>query len=366
MRIDGPAAVSARWVFPVTGPPIENGVAVIEGGRTSFLPAGARRPDRDLGNAAVLPGLVNPHTHLDLGGLRGHDLPRDFLGWLRAVIAYRQQRTPEQTEADIESGIKELLKFGTAAVGDIAAGGASWDALSRSPLAGVCYHELIGVSEERTAAAREAFSSWGAESSPRLRVGVTPHAPYSVSRELFAWAAGLGVPAAVHVAEPPFEAALLEHGSGPLRDFLDELGVWRPGRLVASHDELVELFAGAGVAWVHGNHLPAGVGASRIYCPRTHARFGFGRYPLRESLAAGATVALATDGLGSSPDLDVLAEARSARRLHPEVADGFWPRAVTVNAAGLLGLDWRSLGLTAVPLPDAGGGPYDLLLGGAD
>src|SRR5436305_10703042 len=94
--------LKARWVFPVSGPPIPDSIVTIDGDRISAVePAGSRSVDVDLGDAAVLPGLVNAHTHLDLTGMRGLAPPSpDFTCWLRQVIAHRRARTAEQVQAD--------------------------------------------------------------------------------------------------------------------------------------------------------------------------------------------------------------------------------------------------------------------------
>src|SRR5829696_5564742 len=129
---------TARHVFPVAGPPLPNGIVVVNGDRIEAVePAGSRRADVDFGNAAIVPGLVNPHTHLDLSGARGLIPPTDpdhFTDWLRGVIAYRRARTPEQTQADIREGLAECLRFGTTLIGDIAVEGASWELLAASRL----------------------------------------------------------------------------------------------------------------------------------------------------------------------------------------------------------------------------------------
>jgi cytosine/adenosine deaminase-related metal-dependent hydrolase len=115
---------TARWVFPVSGSPLPNGTVTVRADRVeAVLPRGERTPDEDFGNAAIIPGLVNPHTHLDLSGARGLISPTDpdhFTDWLRGVIAYRRTRTPEQVQADIRAGLAECLRFGTTLVVDIA------------------------------------------------------------------------------------------------------------------------------------------------------------------------------------------------------------------------------------------------------
>src|SRR4051812_19521135 len=94
--------LTARWLLPVDQPPLEHGTITIAGERiVAVEPQGVRAADRDLGNVALLPGLVNAHTHLDLSGLRGKCPPTaDFTDWLRAVIRHRRGVTPEQTEGD--------------------------------------------------------------------------------------------------------------------------------------------------------------------------------------------------------------------------------------------------------------------------
>src|SRR5438270_6937772 len=123
---------TARWVFPVSGPPLPRGTITVHGEAIESVdPHGVRTPDEDLGNVALLPGLVNPHTHLDLSGARGLIPPTDpdhFTDWLRGVIAYRKTRTVEQVQEDIRAGLEECLRFGTTLIGDITAGGVSWPA----------------------------------------------------------------------------------------------------------------------------------------------------------------------------------------------------------------------------------------------
>src|SRR6202051_4869008 len=113
--------VTARWLFPVSRPPLEAGTITLERGRIhTVAPHGWRRADLDLGHAALLPGLVNAHTHLDLSGLRGMVPPTaDFVGWLRAVVEHRRNTTPEQVEADVRAGLAESVAHGTTLVGDI-------------------------------------------------------------------------------------------------------------------------------------------------------------------------------------------------------------------------------------------------------
>src|SRR5579871_1670269 len=95
---DRPWTLTARWVFPADRPPLERGTVTVAGDRIAAIePAGTSPADVDFGEAAVIPGLVNAHTHLDLTGLRGQAPPSpDFTGWLRRVIAFRRGQSSEQ------------------------------------------------------------------------------------------------------------------------------------------------------------------------------------------------------------------------------------------------------------------------------
>lgn len=365
----------------MSGPPLANGTVTVRGDRIeSVLPQGARPADEDLGNVAVIPGLVNPHTHLDLSGARGLVPPTDaahFTDWLRGVIAYRRTRTPEQTQADIRAGLAECLRHGTTLVGDIAAEGASWDVLVGAPTRAVVFHEVIGVTElgvDRWHAAER----WADGRDRDLcRAAYSPHAPYSVSAAVLANAAGSDRATTIHLAESPAEVELLDHRTGPFVDFLQRLGLW-DGAVLAPSLGAVVAAAGAGpVLYAHANYLPPDVplrpDTSVVYCPRTHAAFGHPPHPFRAFLARGVRVCLGTDGLVSNPDLDVLAEARFVRARHPDLPGDQLLRMVTLSGAEALG--WadetgslepnKSADFVAVPIPDATTpDPYELLFAG--
>src|SRR5262249_30003843 len=112
---DNTWTLTARWVFPVARPPLEGGTVTVAGDRIAAVePHGHRPAHVDFGDAAILPGLVNAHTHLDLSGMRGLAPPSpDFTGWLRRVIAFRRLRTPEQVRADVRAGLDECIRTGT-------------------------------------------------------------------------------------------------------------------------------------------------------------------------------------------------------------------------------------------------------------
>src|SRR5260370_33323520 len=130
-----PWTLTARWILPVEGPPLSQGTITIIGQRIVRVDTnGQQHPDLDAGNAAILPGFVNAHTHLDLTGLRGRVPPTDqFTDWLRAVIRHRRSLSIDQVLADTRAGLAEALSFGTTLVGDIAGQGLSWPILAEAP-----------------------------------------------------------------------------------------------------------------------------------------------------------------------------------------------------------------------------------------
>jgi cytosine/adenosine deaminase-related metal-dependent hydrolase len=363
----------ARWLFSVSHPPLERATLRIEGDSIVAVNL-EERTDFDLGNVAILPGLVNAHTHLDLTGLRGLAPPSsDFTRWLRQVIAHRRSRTREQTRQDVQAGLSECLRFGTTLVGDISGDGASWDVLEGAPLRAVVFRELLGLTQERAQQALADADAWlqSHRATATCRPGLSPHAPYSARADLIGRSKGLAekhnAPVAIHLAESAAEMELMRRRSGPLVPFLKELGVWDAEGLADSPAQVMRA-----ASWrlripqlfIHGNYLARNAAVrprdTVVYCPRTHAAFGHPPHPFREFLARKRRVALGTDSLASNPDLDLLAEARFLYRLHPDLAGDVLLRMATLSGAEAL--DWadqtgsldagKSADLIVLPLPD--------------
>ncbi|HVK17496.1 MAG TPA: amidohydrolase family protein [Fimbriiglobus sp.] len=379
--MSGPRTLTARWVFPVSGPPLERGTVTVRGDSFEAVePHGTRTPDEDLGNVALIPGLVNAHTHLDLSGARGLIPPTDpdhFTDWLRGVIAYRRTRTPEQTQEDIREGLAECLRAGTTLIGDIAAEGQSWDALAAAPTGAVVFREFIGLTADRARQEWSALSKW-ADATPdtaTCRAAVSPHAPYSVRMDFFRSLAWNGWAMTAHLAESPAEMELIATKSGPFEVFLRDLGIWEPGWITPSVDWLLwRTRRSPCVLFAHGNYLSPDVeiwaNQSIVYCPRTHAAFRHPPHPFREFLARGVRVCLGTDSLASNPDLDIFAEARFVQQRYPDFPGDALLRMVTLSGAEALG--WadeagslepgKSADLVALPLPDRDAAdPHELL-----
>ena len=372
---------TARWVFPVAGPPLADGTITIRGEVIESVdPHGVRTPDEDLGNVAIVPGLVNPHTHLDLSGARGLIPPTDpdhFTDWLRGVIAYRRTRTSDQVQADIRAGLAECLKYGTTLIGDIAAGGASWDAMVNAKLRAVVFFEMIGLSEELARISGRAASDWNRE-HPRTttcRAAWSPHAPYSARWTFFGGGTQEDIYSS-HLAESPGEIELLATKTGPFVDFLTALGVWDPAAFAAIPKLLIRSRLIGTFLFAHANYFPltackyiAGL-HSIVYCPRTHAAFRHPPHPFREFLQRSVRVCLGTDSLASNPDLDILAEARFVHAKYPDFSCVALLKMITLSGAEALG--WanetgslepgKSADFVSVPLPDRDAAdPHELL-----
>lgn len=376
---------TARVVFPVAGPPIPRGVVVVRGESIVAVEPPGRVADLDFGNAAIIPGLVNAHTHLDLSGARGATPPTDpdhFTDWLRSVIAYRRQRTELQVRNDIRHGLAECLRTGTTLLGDIAANGCSWGVLVKAKVRAVVFYELIGRDAKQLEQSWEiaslvaGFTGWVFEDAARW--GISPHSPYTIPKRYAEVMFAVGSVSATHVAETPAEAELLEHRRGPFVEFLTAMGTYRAEDYARSwEDFLTPTHSTAPVQQrliVHGNYLPTDFPfrpeQSLCYCPRTHAAFGHSPHPFRQFRKRGVRVCLGTDSLASNPDLDILAEARFVYQREPGYPGDDLLRMATLSGAEALG--WsdvagslepgKSADFVVVPLPDSDANdPHTLL-----
>jgi cytosine/adenosine deaminase-related metal-dependent hydrolase len=336
----GAISLKARYVFPVEGPPIADGVVAVEGGRIAWVgPAAERAADLDLGDVAIIPGLVNAHTHLELSRMPGDDGPapgesQNEIEWLREMTLRRLSGAWKPVYADnVKRNLASTIEAGTTLVGDITTAGLSWGPIAAAPARGVVFAEVIGLKRHRgLITSGEAWKWLGSidhqdQIAANARPGLSPHAPYSTAGWLYHNAAGSRLPLTTHLAETPEELRLLEHRDGPLRGFLEEVGAWDDewepiGPRPADYIRKGEL---RDADWLvaHGTYIEpsdfwrfqpqASIGDRRVaiaFCPRTNARFGHHAHPYRTLLAKGAIVCLGTDSLASSPTLGVLDEMR--------------------------------------------------------
>lgn len=356
----------AAWVCPVARPPLRDAWVHVASGRVTAVGQGAAAPpaDRtqDLGAAIVLPGLVNAHAHLELSWLRGQVPPgADFLTWvghlMRARTSFESPSDPVAMTA-VRDAVAEMRASGTVAVGDIANALVTPAVLADTGMPGVVFHELMGFLDADGHAAVAASRARRLQlASPGVRVVAAPHAPFSVSPELFgAIRDDVGAAArpltSVHVAESKEEVQLLRDGTGPWRERLEALGVWRsdwvpPGR--GPGDYLCDLgIIAAGTLVVHGLQLTdaelarvAACGATLVTCPRSNTWVGAGAPPVARFFAAGGRMAVGTDSLASAPDLNLFSELAELHRLAPGVAPARLIDAATRGGAEALQLDDR-------------------------
>ena len=295
----------------------------------------------DVGHAAILPGLVNAHTHLELSHLRGSIAPADrFLDWIRALIARRSEfadpADPRILDA-VRAGIREARAAGTALLGDISNTLVSVQLLAEADMPAVVFHELFKFDESdpagRVQRARQQLDALPARVD--VRISIAPHAPYSVAPLLFrAIRADLDRhpfdPSSVHLAESAEEVRFLKTGEGPWRELLEEIGVWTsewkpPGCSPVAYLSDAGFLDGR-VLVVHGVHCTppdisrlAAIGCTIVACPRSNRHVGVGSPPLDAFYRAGARVAFGTDSLASVEDLNLFGELAEARRIAPAV-----------------------------------------------
>jgi cytosine/adenosine deaminase-related metal-dependent hydrolase len=359
--------ISAPWVLPIVSPPLREGAVVLDGdGRV--VAVGPRRELRaawpelpeQRGESAVLPGLVNAHTHLELAHFAGA-VPggHGLVSWVEHLLELPRP-TPAQTEAAAATAARAAVELGTAAVGDVGNTVAAVPGITAAGLQGVFFHELVGSREARTGdaladAARERDAYSSAHGWPgKLAYVPAPHAPYSVGvdlfRRIFAAAARTGRPTSVHVAEGQGELALLLDGEGPWVEILERMGVpegsrtpgLRPVPYLASlgafdgpHPPLLVHMVLAGeedLALARRHHAPV------VLCPRSNLHVAKRLPDVPAMVRAGLDLALGTDSLASAPDLSLWAEMKTLTEAFPQLPAQTWLHAGTAGGARALGL----------------------------
>ena len=370
----------AAWVLPMSAAPIANGAVAVQGDRITFVGPASGAPTGtivDVGDAALMPGLVNVHTHLELTPLRHLLEGLDFAQWIRTLTMLR--RTELSDMADVENGarigIAEGLLRGIttyADTSDLATPVVS--ALTQMGVRGVVYKEVFGPDPKQCAGAlvmlRDAVRELRGSETAVVRIGVSPHAPYSVSKELFGavamYAMAEQLPMAVHLAESAFEEALVTRGEGPYADHwrsrnIDPAGARARSSVALLHEagalRAKPLIIHAVRVDADDIALLAESGCAVAHCPVSNARFGHGIAPLRELLDAGIRVGIGTDSVASNNRMDLLDESRIAHlmactRTHSWSAlpagRALWH--ATAGGAAALGL-WSGLGTLAVGAP---------------
>jgi cytosine/adenosine deaminase-related metal-dependent hydrolase len=307
----------------------------------------------NLGARAILPGLVNAHTHLELSWMRARVAPASRMpDWIRALMALRRDVHRDDPFA-MAAAVGEVRRAGTSLVGDISNTLMSSHALAASPLGGCLFYELLGFNHpDPLGRVNEKLEPVRAAARPRLRTSIVPHAPYSVSpamlRAIGSLAQSEGWRVSVHAGESADEVEFLATGRGPWRDLLESLGAWTDGWTPPGTGPIAYLesfgLLHARTLVVHAVHLTdaelrrvAEADATIVTCPRSNRWVGVGDPPLARFYASGARVALGTDSLASCPDLNLFAELARVRELAPEVPARSLLHTATQAGADALG-----------------------------
>lgn len=329
--------LAANYVLPISSEPIRDGAVAIDGAVIAAVGTrdeiAAKCPDaelEDLGEAAILPGFVNCHSHLELTAMRGalDDVEHDFRSWLLKINELRAGMTDEDIEVAAHAGAMEGAAAGVTCFGDIGRHGrAGVLALKTAGLRGVVFQETNFSPDNRTAdddfkALGEKYEELRREETDLVKIGLSPHSPYTVGSRLFELIAQYAiinrVPLTIHAAESADEHNLLTRGEGFFTEFyerfdlewnsphctsieyLERLGVLSTRPLLA-HCVTV---SDSDIARIAANR------ASIAHCPKSNAKFGHGHAPLEKLLDAGVVVGLGSDSVASNNICDPLEESR--------------------------------------------------------
>ncbi len=359
----------ARIILPVNRPPIEDGAVLIEGNRIMAVhqwkrfAASERDRTTDLGEVVLFPGLINAHCHLDYTDMAGLLLVGRFTDWIQSITTLKAQWSYTDFAQSWLNGAQMLLRNGVTTVVDIEAVPELLpDVWTATPLRVHSLIELIGIRPRSSprALVNEAMKLIGSLPAGRGGAGLSPHAPYTTTRDLLSLSASAArrrhLPLAVHVAESDAEFEMFRHARGLMFDWLktqrdcSDCGRVSPVQHLARCGVL-----GARTLAIHANHLAPGDPellarhrAHVVHCPTSHAYFRHEDFPLERLLRAGVNICLGTDSLASTQkqrgrplELDLRAEMRALSAEHPGLAPAELLRMGTVNGAAALGLHRR-------------------------
>lgn len=343
------------------GPPIREG-AVLIGGDGRIVQAGQRGgvagpPDAERSewpDAILIPGLVNTHTHLELTGFAGLAEEEDFPAWIRRIRALKAERTPAGYLEAARQGLRDCHAAGVTTVADTGDSGAVIEAIAEAGGSGVAYHEVFGPHPGQAAESMAGLAVRVAElrrfESPRVRLGVSPHAPYTVSGDLYRAVAGFAdreqLPIAVHLAESVAESDLVGRGAGPFAEAWTARGIPLPDSTGRTPVEWLDAHGVLGERTLAIHLVQASLDdvarlAARrtavAHCPLSNHRHGHGAAPIGTFIRGRVRLGVGTDSVASVGRLDLLAEARAARALAGLTAAEALGLA-TIGAAEALGL----------------------------
>ena len=351
--------LSARYVVSTPSSVLTDAAVVVDDhrivavGSTSQLLSQYPHCERlDLPDCCLLPGLVNAHTHLELSAFKEQVPFRgEFTDWVRTLKQVRAQWDGKLSEVLAEA-CWQSLRGGVTTVGDISFHHQAWKYLIDQPIRKVCFGEIFGLTMEMERA-MEDLQKWVSETrtSDLLKLGLSPHAPYSAGPALYEATARLArqhqLALTTHLAETREEIQFLQSATGPWRTYLNEINKWDgsfkpPGKTPVRYFLDLDL-SDQSVLLAHVNYITdeelealAGRSHSVVFCPRTHHFFGHQNHPYRQTLDCGINVCLGTDSLASNHSLSLLDEMRFLHENHPDLAPSLIFKMATLNGATAL------------------------------
>jgi cytosine/adenosine deaminase-related metal-dependent hydrolase len=358
----------ARWVLPITQPPIENGTVVETGGVITYVGSREGAPpgrDYDLGESILLPGLINTHTHLELTVMRGFLENCQFAAWIDKLRQSRNEVLDDAMLLDsARFGIAEGIEAGITTYADTCSSGVVMQAMREFGVRGIMYQEVFGPDPSQWSVAmrelEERVEKLHGAQTELVSLGVSPHAPYTVSDALYDAAAKFAneraLPLAMHIAEGDAENDIVVSGTGEFADRWRRRGI-PVERRARSPIELLEKHGALerGPLLIHcvrADDADIAIMARHrcavAHCPASNAKFGHGITPLLPIMAAGIRVGMGSDSVASNNRMDILDEARLAVLIHRAASrqhDAFGAHQAlelaTIGGARALGLESR-------------------------
>ncbi len=358
---------SARWALPITSPPIPDATVAVDDGKIAYVGSAANAPKGeivDFGDALILPGLVNAHTHLELTVMRGFLEDLSFVDWIGKLRRGRNEVLTNESLLDsARLGINEGIRAGVTCYADTCSTGVVMQAMREAGVRGIMYQEVFAPApegaDEALADLVQRIELLERETTDLVALGVSPHAPYTVSEKLYAAVSAMSrarkLPLAMHIAESSEEDDLVRNGTGPFAELWKGRGIVPPEKgvnrspveLLARHDLLRSDSLLIHTIRVDSQDLDliSNHDCAIVHCPISNAKLGHGIAPLTEILARNIRTGLGSDSMASNNRMDILEEARMAllvQRAHTQLHDALSAAEVlelaTIGGARALGL----------------------------